>query len=201
MEHHKITLYGMPISGHTHRVEQMLIFLGLAYEFISVPRDQRNTEEFKKLNPLEQIPVLVDGDLILADSNAIIVYLVKRYGKNTNWLPEDAEGAAQVQRWLSIAAGEIAFGPARARVITHFLPNEDKSHAVQVASRILGFMEQHLASRTFLAAEHPTIADVACYAYVAHAPEGGIGLDVYPAILEWISSIESLPNFKAMQKL
>jgi glutathione S-transferase len=64
--------------------------------------------------------VLVDGDAVLADSNAILVYLAKRYAAGSAWLPEDPLGAARVQRWLSLAAGEIAYGPASARITARF---------------------------------------------------------------------------------
>lgn len=197
----KRLLYGTDSSGHTHRVVLMLALLGLEYEFISVPRDQRDTPEFKQLNPLRQIPVLVDGEVVLADSNAILVYLAKRYGQHTAWLPEDSVGAARVQRWLSIAAGEIAYGPARARVITHWMPHEDKSHALQVANKVLGFMEEFLLSQSFLAADHATIADIACYAYIAHAPEGGIDLGLYPSIRLWLARVEAVPGFVPMKRL
>jgi glutathione S-transferase len=74
-----ITLHGIELSGHTHRVELMLLMLGLPFRFAQAPADVRLTEAFLKLNPLGQIPVLEDGDLVLSDSNAILVYLVKRY--------------------------------------------------------------------------------------------------------------------------
>ena len=80
----------------------------------------RGSPEFYRLNPLRQIPVLQDGDLTLADSNAILVYLAKRYGAGSGWLPEDPLAAAQVQRWLSIAAGEVRYGPALARMVTQW---------------------------------------------------------------------------------
>ncbi|WP_188588616.1 glutathione binding-like protein, partial [Achromobacter denitrificans] len=55
-----------------------------------------------------------------------------------------------------------------------------------------------LAGRDFLAGAAPTIADVACYAYVAHAPEGNVSLDGYPAVRAWLARIESLPRFVPM---
>jgi glutathione S-transferase len=72
------------------------------------------------------------------------------------------------------------------------------AHAGRVAAKLLTFLEEHLATRRFLAAEHPTIADLACYSYVAHAPEGGIPLAPYPAIRAWLGRVEALPGFKAM---
>ncbi len=74
----------------------------------------------------------------------------------------------------------------------------DLAQARAIAQRLLGFMESHLASRTFLAAEHATIADLACYGYMAHAPEGGVSLDGYPALHAWLKRVEALPAFVPM---
>lgn len=193
-----ITLHGMALSGHTHRVELMLLMLGLPYRFVPVTREVMRSAEFRRLNPLGQIPVLQDGDLTLADSNAILVYLAKRYAPESGWLPEDAIGAHQVQRWLSVAAGELRYGPANARLLALFGMPGDPARCAEIAERLLNFMEDHLAGRLFLAAERPTIADLACYAYVAHAPEGGIPLDAYPSVRAWLKRVEALPGFKAM---
>ncbi|KRE16149.1 glutathione S-transferase [Bosea sp. Root483D1] len=192
----QITLHGTPLSGHTHRVELLLRALGLAFDVVPAPADVRRSEAFRALNPLGQIPVLQDGDLTLADSNAILVYLVRRYAPESDWFPQEPVAAAQMQRWLSIAAGEVMHGPAIARMIAQFGLPDDPVRAERIAARLLAFMEEHLAGRSYLAAEHPTLADLACYSYVAHAPEGGIPLDPYPAVRAWIARIEALPFFK-----
>ncbi|MGO4835423.1 glutathione S-transferase, partial [Rhizobiaceae sp. 2RAB30] len=179
-------------------VELMLLMLGLPYRFVPVTGDVMRSVEFQRLNPLGQIPVLQDGDLVLADSNAILVYLAKRYAPESGWLPEDAIGAHHVQRWLSIAAGELRYGPANARLVALFGRAGDPVRCAEIAERLLDFMEDHLARRHYLAAEQPTIADLACYAYVAHAPEGRISLEAYPSVREWLKRIEALPGFKAM---
>jgi len=192
----QITLHGTPLSGHTHRVELLLRALGLAFDVVPAPADVRRSEAFRALNPLGQIPVLQDGDLTLADSNAILVYLVRRYAPESDWFPQEPVAAAQMQRWLSIAAGEVMHGPAIARMIAQFGLPDDPVRAERIAARLLAFMEEHLAGRSYLAAEHPTLADLACYSYVAHAPEGGIPLDPYPAVRAWLARVEALPFFK-----
>ncbi|MGC1522996.1 MAG: glutathione S-transferase [Steroidobacteraceae bacterium] len=191
-----ITLHGTELSGHVHRVELLLRMLGLSYRFVPAPAAVRGTAEFHTLNPLRQIPVLQDGDLTLADSNSILVYLAKRYAPGSPWLPEDPVGAARVQRWLSIAAGEVMHGPATARMVAQFNFPGDVRRAKQIAARLLNFMNEHLRDRSFLAAEHATIADLACYSYTAHAPEGGIALGEYPSVLAWLRRVEALPHFK-----
>jgi glutathione S-transferase len=196
-----ITLHGTPTSGHSHRVELLLLMLDLPYRFETTPPAARRSPAFSALNPLQQIPVLCDGDLVLQDSNAILVYLAKRYDPGGAWLPDEPILAARVQRWLSIAAGEIAYGPARARAILQWSVPGELADATETAQRILHFMNGHLAERTYLATDQrPTIADLACYSYVAHAPEGGISLDAYPAVRRWLSQLEALPRFTPMPR-
>jgi glutathione S-transferase len=176
----------------------MLLMLGLPYRMVPADAEVRASPAFRRLNPLGQIPVLEDNELALADSNAILVYLAKRYAPGSHWLPEDPVAAAQVQRWLSVAAGEVRFGPATARMVVQWNMPGDPVRSVQIAERLLAFMDQHLANRAYLATEHPTIADLACYSYVAHAPEGGVSLDPYPSVRAWLRRVETLPHFTPM---
>lgn len=194
----QITLYGTERSGHTHRVALLLTMLEIPYRFLSTPVEARRSADFLRLNPLGQIPVLEDGPTVICDSNAILVYLAKRYAPGSPWLPEEPLAAARVQRWLSIAAGEIRYGPALARLIVQWGDPSDRGWAAQLAERVFRFMDGHLAQREYLAAEHATIADLACYSYAAHAPEGGISLQPYPAVRSWLSRIEQLPRFVPM---
>jgi glutathione S-transferase len=175
--------------------------LGLPYRLEMAPADVRGTAQFRRLNPLGQIPVLQDGDLTLADSNAILVYLAKRYGLETGWLPEQPDVAARVQRWLSIAAGEVRYGPALARMITQWNFPAAITESKLTAEALLKFMDGHLSSRTFLAAAHATVADLACYSYASHAPEGGISLDNFGSVRAWLRRVEALPHFKPMPPL
>jgi glutathione S-transferase len=121
--------------------------------------------------------VIEDGDVTLADSNAILVYLAGRYDKSGAWYPRDALAAARVQQWLSVAAGQLAAGPATARVIKVFGAPLDHARAVAISTQLLPVLDQALASQAFLTGAAPTIADVAIYSYTAHAPEGEVSLD------------------------
>ena len=200
MSETRLTLYGTRLSGHVHRVVLLLRMLQIPYRFVDAPAEMRRSPEFLRLNPLGQIPVLEDGEIVLADSSAILVYLAKRYAPKSTWLPDEPLPAAQVQRWLSIAAGELAHGPATARVIVQWNYAADHARAVQIAGRLFRFMDTYLGDRSYLAAEHPTIADLACYAYTAHAPEGGISLEPYAAIRSWLLRVEALPRFEPMPR-
>jgi glutathione S-transferase len=179
-------------------VALMLNALGLAYRFAPAPKEVRVTPAFLTLNPLGQIPVLEDGDLVLADSNAILVYLARRYAPDGPWLPLEPVAAARVQRWLSIAAGEVMHGPAIARMIALFDFQDDPARAARISERVLNFMDGHLEGRRFLAADQVTIADLACYSYVAHAPDGGISLEPYPSVRAWLARVAEQPWFQPL---
>jgi len=155
--------------------------------------------EFLAMNPLGQVPVIDDNGTVLADSNAILVYLAQRYG-DRRWLPTDPVGAAAVPRWLSIAAGPLASGPATARLVTVFGAPYNAEEVIARSHALLRVIEAELGARHFLAAEAATIADVAAYAYVAHAPEGNVSLADYPNVRAWLARIEALPGFVPMQR-
>ena len=197
-----LQLYRNAVSGHCHRVELFLSLLGLPFDSIDVDLAAKahKLPAFLAMNPLGQVPVLRDEDLTLADSNAILVYLEGRYAPG-EWLPRDPVGAARVQRWLSLAAGPLAFGPSAARVVQLFKLPTDPSEAIARAEGLLQFMESELGRTPFLVGERATLADVAHYAYVARAPEGLVSLQPYPAIRAWLARIEALPGFVPMLKL
>ncbi|MEN5093078.1 glutathione S-transferase [Pseudomonas protegens] len=194
-----IKFYNFPRSGHAHRVELMLSLLDLPSEtiFVDLAKGAHKQADFLALNPFGQVPVIDDQGVVVADSNAILVYLAQRYGRG-RWLPTDPEGAAQVQRWLSVAAGPIAFGPAAARLITVFGASFNAEEVIARSHVLLKVMDQELASRPFLVGQQATIADVAGYSYIAHAPEGNVSLADYPHVRAWLERIEALPGFVPM---
>jgi glutathione S-transferase len=189
-------LYYHPLSGHSHRARLFVSLLGIPHELIEVDLKSgaHKKPEFLALNPFGQVPVLDDDGTIVSDSNAILVYLAKKFGK-TGWLPEDPQGAASVQRWLSVAAGEIAYGPAAARLITVFGAKYNPDDVIGRAHVLLKRVEAHLADREWLVGDHPTISDVSLYSYVARAPEGNVDLSAYPRVNALLRRIEALPGF------
>ena len=194
-----ITLYSFPLSGHAHRVTLLLSLLGLPYRRVDVDLrgGEHKQQPFLALNAFGQVPVLEDEGAVIADSNAILVYLAKRYQGQARWLPEDALGAAAVQRWLSVAAGQLASGPNAARLATLFgVP--DPGGAAQAHPCAAGRDGRRAGSPRLAGREAATIADVACYAYVALAPEGNVSLQDYPRVRAWLARVEALPGFVPM---
>jgi glutathione S-transferase len=192
-------LYTFTLSGHAHRAELALSLMGIPAELLTVdlPKGAHKHPEFLAMNPFGQVPVLEDDGVFVPDSNAILVYLARKHGK-TDWLPSDPLGEASVQRWLSVAAGLVAFGPAAARLITVFGAPFQADEVIARANQLLGVMNTELAQRTYLVGNQPTIADIANYSYIAHAPEGNVSLDPYPNVKAWLARIEALPGFAAM---
>ncbi len=195
-----IKLYRAAISGHCHRVELFLSMLGLPFDVVDIDLVAKGHKApgFLAMNPFGQVPVIQDGDITLADSNAILVYLAGRYARDADaWLPRDPLAAARVQRWLSVAAGPLAFGPSVARVVELF-KRPANPEAIERSHTLFAVMEQHLASSAFLAGSAPTLADIANYSYAARAPEGRVSLEPYPHLRAWLARIEALPGFVPM---
>jgi len=197
-----ITLHGFPLSGHSHRVQLALSLMGLPHQVVQVDLKSgaHKSSEFLKLNPFGQVPVLDDGGTTLFDSNAILVYLATKYDADRRWLPRDPKGQADVQAWLSVAAGQIAFGPAAARLITVFGAKYNAEDVIGRAHGLLKVMDAQLAARQFLVGNSATLADIAGYSYISAAPEGNVDLAAYPNVRAWLTRVEALPGFVPFQK-
>jgi len=197
-----IKLYRHALSGHSHRVEVFLSLLGLPIEIIDVDlaKGAHKQTDFLKKNIFGQVPVIEDQDTTLSDSNAILIYLANKYDAGNKWLPTDAVSAAEVQRFLSLAAGKIASGPAAARLVNVFGAGLDHDAAKETAHATLSVIDAHLNKRLWLVGKTPSIADIANYAYIAHAPEGDVSLENYPNIRSWLKRFEDLEGFVPMQK-
>lgn len=158
----RIKLYRNPKSGHCHRVQVMISLLDIPHETVDLDMADgaHKAANFLKMSPLSQVSAIDDDGTILSDSNAILVYLSDTYS-SPDWTGHTPAEKAEIQRWLSIAAGEIASGPAAAR---------------------------------------PSLANIAAYSYVAHAPEGGVSLADYPNVQNWLKIIAALPKCVGMAK-
>lgn len=195
-----IRVYRHPVSGHSHRVELYLSLLGVPHELVDVDlrAGAHKQPEFLAKNPFGQVPVLEDGEVTLSDSIAILTYLGERYDAAGRYWPREALERANVQRWLSVAAGQLAYGPAAARRAKLIGDKLDYEAAVRTSERLFGVMERELTERPFLVGSQPTLADLALYAYTARAPEGDVSLEPYPYIRAWLGRVEALPGFVPM---
>jgi glutathione S-transferase len=194
-----MTLYSALPSGNVHKVRMLLDALKLPYteRFVDMAAGENKQPWFLALNPLGQIPVLTDGDVTIADSQAILVYLARKYG-NDSWLPRDPVGEAEVQRWLIFAGYEIANSLMTQRAIHRMKRNYDPVLAAARVARVLKIMEDHLTRHDWLALGRPTIADLACYPYVYLSPEGKVDLGPFPRVRAWMERVGKIPNIEPM---
>ncbi|WP_157669770.1 glutathione S-transferase family protein [Chitinibacter sp. GC72] len=197
-----IQLYEFALSGNCHKVRLMLSLLGIPYQSIAVNGAEREhkSPEFLAKNPLGQVPVLVDGDVVLRDSQAILVYLARQYGATQAdfWLPSDPAGQAQVQAWLATAANEVTRGPNALRLFHKWGRNVTVAEAETITAQLMAVLETTLSQQPWLAAPQITIADIALYPYIALSIEGKVPLEQYPAVCQWLARIEAQPGFVTM---
>ncbi len=195
-------LHDFYLSGNCYKVRLFLGLIGQSAELLTVdlPRGAQKCPEFLALNPRGQVPVLVDEGQPLVDSQAILVYLARRYAEE-HWYPQDALPQGQIAGWLSLTANEIHNGVARARIGLKFGRPVDLDDAQARGRQVLELVDAHLAARNWLVGERPSIADVAVYPYLAMAEEGGLGLAPYQNLDAWFARIRALPGYVDLPRL
>lgn len=197
-------LYDYILSPSCYKVRLMAALTGVKLDLRAVdfhPGLEHRGPELLALNPAGSIPILEDGDLLLTESSAMLVYLATKAAPD--WLAgSDAQEAARVQQWLSFSGRLTAsLGGARLHEMLLRPGDIDALRASGIAALReleLGLVEQAERGQNFLAANRPTVADIACFPYVALAPDGGVPLDPYPAIRLWSRRLRSLPGFIEM---
>lgn len=192
-------LYDLELSGNCYKVRLLAALLGVGLDLhaVDLVGEEHKSPSFLALNPFGEIPVLVDGDLVLRDSQAITVYLARRFGGD-QWLPTNPQELALVMQWISTAANDVARGPNDARLHDLFGYKLDVDKARTHARNLLGVLDAHLAQRAWLELDRPTVADITVYPYVSLAEQGGVTLAPYAAVQAWMKRIQSLPGYIPM---
>nr|WP_298415551.1 glutathione S-transferase [uncultured Halomonas sp.] len=192
-------LYDLELSGNCYKVRLFLALIGQDYMLrpVAFLEGEHKSEDFIARNPFGEIPVLVDGSVLLRDSQAILVYLARKYALE-DWYPTHAHEEAEVLQWLMVAENEIARGPNDARLYDKFGFPINVAEARIKAARVLEILDKHLSDRDWLALGRPTIGDIACFPYVALSHEGAVSLAPYRAVRAWLERVKSLPDFIPM---
>ncbi|QDY71070.1 glutathione S-transferase family protein [Qingshengfaniella alkalisoli] len=199
-------LYDYALSGNCYKIRLMAALLGVRVDTKSVdfyPGNEHRSLPFLALNPAGTLPVFAEGDLVLTESAAILTYLAQNHDPKGNWFPtQDPGRLAKVQQWLSFS-GRLTATAGEARLGAMLNKPVDMDKARDGARSALREMEaaltdQKLLGCAFLTGATPTIADIACFPYAALAADGGIELDPYPALRDWIFSVRTLPGFIEM---
>lgn len=199
-----IKLYDHPLSGNSYKSRLALNHLGVEYERITVDvfKGEQNDPKFAALNPNKKIPVLVDEDFVMWESNSLLFYIGKKYSPNDIY-PEDPRTHGLVAQWLLFGKTSIDPNLAMARYLTRFGSGEEhelqqlakcRAHGMQA----LKILDDHLQDNEFLAGGY-TIADMGCYPYVHLAPEGEVDIEAYSNVTSWIDRIQSQPGYISME--
>ena len=194
-----IKLHGLEVSGNTYKARLLMSFLSINYELVTIDviNQQHKSDRFKQLNPRGEFPVLEDESQIIWDSQAILIYLARQYG-GREWFPESSASLAYITQWMTVANGEIFHSLGKARSIIKFGHDGDLESCQKEGRAILQWINQHLEQRRWIATESPSIADIACYPYIALCHEGGNSLEAYTAINQWIDRLQKLDRYISM---
>ena len=202
-----LTLYDFELSGNCYKVRLLLNMLGIPYQKLPVsfyPRAEHQQAEFLNINPLGQLPVIDDNGYVLRDAQAILAYLARRYDASHTWLPIDnAALFGEVMQWMAFADG-ITHTASAARLHDMLFYPLDVEAARAGAHRLFRILDEHLwfreaqGGKWLCHAEHPTVADIACFPYVVMSEDGGIPLLNYPAIRRWTDHVKRIPGFHVM---
>ena len=187
-------------SGNSYKLRVLLALLDVDYEEVMVNfrAHEHKHPDYLKINPRGQVPSIVDGDSVLWDSAACLVYIARKFG-GEQWLPSAPGPMAEVMNWVALAGNEMLYGLQYARrALMRGVFTAGTLEQMQANGRIaLAVLERRLASNDWLALGRPTIADIACFPYAETAPQGGIALEPYAGVTAWLKRCKALPNWPA----
>jgi len=201
-----ITFYNYVLSGNCYKFRLLASILDVEYDTIAVdfhPGQAHKSESLLKLNPAGTLPILTIDDLVLTESQAMLVWLANHHDESGTWWPiNEGEHSAQLLQWLGFSSRLTAsVGELR----LHSMLNKaiDVQLTTKFAIRTLRELENHLTEQNikelnFIVGNNPTVADIACFPYTALCPDAGIEHDDYPAIRQWLHRIRSLDGFITM---
>jgi glutathione S-transferase len=190
-----VRLYDYAASGNCYKARLLLALLDMPWE--RVPIDifggDTLTDEYGRLNPLRETPVLeLRGGETIAQSNAILWYLAE----GTPFLPASRLGRALVAQWLAFEQERVmsGIGSARFRIVIGRDPALAAARS-ETGREALRVLEGHLAGRDWLVGEACTIADVSIFAYTHVAEDAGYDLAAHPVVSTWLGRVRALPGF------
>jgi len=193
-------LYCFGESGNAYKAALTLTLAGIDWEpvFVDFFNGETRTPEFRKLNEMGEVPVLVDGDRILTQSGVIQFDAVDRTGKLGGTTPAER---AEVLRWILWDNHKMSSQAGTVRFLMNFLPPEKRPEAVIpfLQARLtaaLKVLEGHLATRDWMVGDGITVADIACCSYLYYPEPFGFTRADWPAIDRWLDRIAALPGWQ-----
>lgn len=200
-----LVLHDYELDQDCYKVRLLLSMLGLAYEKVAVdvhPGREHLSLAYLRLNPLGELPILVDGGFVLRGAEAILAYLAKTYDPSHAWLPDEPAAFGEVVQWLGFAHRDLAQATL-ARLHAMLETPADEEAVERASRRAFRILEDHMARRRLDGAEwfvgnHATLADLAIFPAIALSRDFGVDHDEYPALRRWMRRVRALPGFITM---
>lgn len=194
------TLYHSPYSQHARRVVALLEAAGLKYELrhVALEKGEHLSPEFIAINPNHQVPVFIDGEVKICESNAILRYLCAKHGL-TDWYPDDLPARATIDQWLDWNQCRL-FPSVRDIVLNKVFLRDagDKAAIVRGEKNMIelaAILDVGLAGRDFLAGTQPTIADLSIGSNIFQLGFAG-AMPKESAIKSWYQRICEIEGFR-----
>ncbi len=193
-------LYCFGESGNAYKAALTLELAGIDWEpvFVDFFHGATRSPEFRKLNPMGEVPVLVDGDTVLTQSGVIQDWVIEKTGRFGG---DDAAERREVWRWVLFDNHKVSGVAGPLRFNLNFLPPAKRNDAVNafMAMRLgsaLNVLDGELGRRDWLVGDGPTAADFSCCGYLYYPEPYGFDRAEYPAIDAWLDRIAALPGWK-----
>lgn len=197
-------LYGNRDSGHSYKVRLFLALAGIAHDYVAldlaVPRAER-PEPFRRASRFGEVPVLVTDGATLCQSDAILIHLAERTGR---FGADSPAGWDEIRQWLFWEANRIGFSVPNLRFARRVAPDTPAEVLRWLEGRArtdLDRLEEELARRAFLVGASPSIADIACAAYLWWLDEAGLAPFRWPAVQGWLGRLAALPGWRHPSEL
>ncbi len=203
-----IKLYGNKFSPPSNKVEMCINLLGLEYEFVFVDllKGEQRTSNFLSITPFGKVPVLVDENFNLSESNAIIKYLCKK--SKSDLYPSDLEKQAEVDMWCDFMVQHLTM-QAYAKVMFNKMvaprigiePDQKLiKEGYEFINKYLTLIEEKLNKTKFLAGDKMTIADICLLATVDPSEVIEVNLKTYPKLTVWRDSLKAQSFYQKVHK-
>ncbi len=195
-----INLYCFGESGNAYKAALPMELSGMDWQpvFVDFFNGEARSAEFRRLNPMGEVPVMVDGDLVLSQSGAIQHYIVERTGRFGGRSDSDR---LEILRWVLWDNHKNSSYSGSCRFLTNFLPEAKRPQEVikWMQGRIMGAwntLETVLSGRDWLVGDEVSIADFACCGYLYYPEPFGFDREEWPAIDRWLNRISELEGWK-----
>jgi glutathione S-transferase len=201
----EITLYDFELDENCYKVRLALAVLGLSYRKVAVnmvPGREHLAPALMALNPRGSLPILSDGEIVLSEAEAIIVYLARAYDDGNTWLPTDPEAQGLVAMWLQFAIRDLHAAFLARRLAMFDEPGDEVALSL-AARQAFRLMEDHVTAREFdraawFVGDKPSLADLALFPAIALSRDFGIEHEAYPALRRWMRRLRTVPGFMTM---